>query len=274
MYKTKIDWCDSSWNPVTGCFHDCEYCYARKIANRFALPYAPSLGDPGMEGAAKWDSDEGMDTMLELEKPYKRDGRTCMYPMGFYPTFHRYRLDVPKRWTEPRTIFVCSMADLFGEWVPDEWIEDVLHAAKDAPQHRYMFLSKNPGRYVRLPAEWFDGLDAWIGTTVCRNDDLYISGRIDALTEAWNKGLKWFVSVEPLLEEMTPGSLEQIGCMDWVIVGAESGTRAGKVTPRKEWIGAITAKCAECGVPIFMKQSVKEIMDEEFLQEWPWEAAK
>lgn len=35
-YNTKIDWCDSSWNPVTGCLHDCEYCYARGIANRFS----------------------------------------------------------------------------------------------------------------------------------------------------------------------------------------------------------------------------------------------
>ena len=43
MNKTKIDWCDSTWNPVTGCLHGCEYCYARGIANRFS-----SHGD-------KWD---------------------------------------------------------------------------------------------------------------------------------------------------------------------------------------------------------------------------
>lgn len=35
MNKTKIDWCDSTWNPVTGCFHGCDYCYARSIAKRF-----------------------------------------------------------------------------------------------------------------------------------------------------------------------------------------------------------------------------------------------
>ena len=33
--KTKIDWCDSTWNPVTGCLHGCPYCYARGIAERF-----------------------------------------------------------------------------------------------------------------------------------------------------------------------------------------------------------------------------------------------
>lgn len=35
MDKTKIEWCDSTWNPVTGCLHGCEYCYARQIAERF-----------------------------------------------------------------------------------------------------------------------------------------------------------------------------------------------------------------------------------------------
>lgn len=50
MDKTKIEWADATWNPVTGCFHSCEYCYARRIAERFAPPSAPRLGDPGMEG--------------------------------------------------------------------------------------------------------------------------------------------------------------------------------------------------------------------------------
>lgn len=141
---TKIDWCDASWNPVTGCLHGCEYCYARRIAERFGLPYAPKLGDPGMEGAKKGDCDEGMDTMLELAKPYEKNGRKQPYPMGFLPTMHRYRLEEPQHWKQPRNIFVCSMADLFGEWVPDEWIKAVFDACLAAPQHRYLFLTKIP----------------------------------------------------------------------------------------------------------------------------------
>ena len=35
MTKTKIDWCDYTWNPVWGCLNKYEYCYARKINNRF-----------------------------------------------------------------------------------------------------------------------------------------------------------------------------------------------------------------------------------------------
>ena len=37
MNKTKIDWCDYSWNPITGCLHECDYCYARKPGNQLAV---------------------------------------------------------------------------------------------------------------------------------------------------------------------------------------------------------------------------------------------
>lgn len=168
MNKTKIDWCSHSWNPVTGCLHGCLYCYARGVAERFGLPYAPKLGDPGMEGASKYDSPEGMDTMLELEKPYTRGGRVQPYPIAFLPTFHRYRLAEPERATNGRDIFVCSMADLFGKWVPVSWILEVLDAAERAPQHRYLFLTKRPEAYKEL-----DHLallprreNFWYGTTV------------------------------------------------------------------------------------------------------------
>lgn len=43
MLKTKIEWCDSTWNPVTGCRHECPYCYARRIAERFS-GYDPQYG--------------------------------------------------------------------------------------------------------------------------------------------------------------------------------------------------------------------------------------
>lgn len=258
MNKTRIDWCDYTWNPVTGCLHGCEYCYARKVTERFGKPVQNRVtlhfeGGPFINCVGA-----------------KTPGNP--YPYGFDPTFLPYRLCEPKLRTTASTIFVCSMADLFGDWVPEQIIRQVLLAAKEAPQHRYLFLTKNPARYAKIPGEWFEGLNAWIGTTVTSNADLRCgSSRIEALSGAWNKGLKWFVSVEPLLEEMDETSLEQIGCMDWVIIGAESGTRPEKVVPKKEWIDAIAVQCAHYDVPVFMKQSVAWIMDEDFRQEWPWE---
>ena len=80
-----IEWARYTWNPVTGCLHDCNYCYARDIANRF----------------------------------YKH----------FKPEFHEHRLEAPqntkRRKDLPDKVFVCSMADLFGEWVKKSWIQEI-----------------------------------------------------------------------------------------------------------------------------------------------------
>lgn len=147
-YKTKIDWCDSSWNPVTGCLHGCEYCYARKIAERFGGHSNKNTSyacHPLEDGHALYTLEEAAKKRNENDKLV-----VAPYPCVFEPTFHRYRLDEPKKWTEPRTIFVCSMGELFGNWVPDEWIKAVFDACEAAPQHRYLFLTKNPDRLNRL----------------------------------------------------------------------------------------------------------------------------
>ncbi len=263
--KTKIDWCDSTWNPVTGCLHGCEYCYARRIAERFGLPYAPELGDPGMEGARKRDSINGMDTMLELQKPYIKDGRKRPYPMGFLPTLHRYRLDEPQRWTKPRTIFVGSMTDLFGEWVPDEWIDQILTACLAAPQHRYLFLTKNGYRYTELAHK---GIlvkedNFWYGCSVPTPETPFW----------WSDEHNTFASIEPILEpfDYKEADMEPDSVPDWIIVGAETGNRKGKVKPKKDWIDGIVRACNERKIPLFMKESLRGIMGNDFRQEYPWD---
>ncbi|MCM1478295.1 MAG: phage Gp37/Gp68 family protein, partial [Muribaculaceae bacterium] len=149
MNKTKIEWSNSTWNPVTGCLHGCEYCYARKIANRFG----------GINKIVESAAEEGIglddvyfrnpEYFYELDEPVRNSkGKAEPYPTNFYPAFHRYRLDIPQKWKDPRTIFVCSMADLFGDWVPNSWIEEVIEACRNAPQHSYLFLTKNVKRYA------------------------------------------------------------------------------------------------------------------------------
>lgn len=254
MNKTKIDWCDSTWNPVTGCLHGCEYCYARGIANRFGLGFAPKLGDAGMEGACKYDSPEGLDTMLELEKPYIKNGKAQPYPMAFYPTFHRYRLNyyIGKK---GRNIFICSMADLFGSWVPDSWIEEVFKACEKAPQHNYFFLTKNPFRYEILHQ---NGIlrkcsNMWYGYSATKNNcDYWFDSQYNT-----------FVSIEPILEPIN------IYFGEWVIIGAETGRRKGKVIPKREWIERIVSDCYVNNIPLFMKSSLSEIWGEPLIQEFP-----
>ena len=130
--KTKIDWCESTWNPVTGCLHGCEYCYARKIAERFGG--ASETHNNECCNECQWIT-EGTGEIHSLNEPIFDfdNGRNAPFPFDFDPTFHRYKLDEPQRWKKPRNIFVCSMADLFGAWVPDEWIRQVFEACDAAP---------------------------------------------------------------------------------------------------------------------------------------------
>lgn len=266
MNKTKIEWANYTWSPVTGCLHDCPYCYARRIAERFGLVYAPKLGDPGMEGACKYDGPEGMDTMLELMKPYVDiEGHKSAYPMKFAPTFLRYRLDEPAKMKNPQNIFVCSMADLFGEWVPDEWIHQIFIACEAAPQHRYLFLTKNPARYQIMKAlrNLAKGDDYWFGFTATSQRDL----DLDSARCGWMY-YNTFVSIEPILE---PINLKREIRIRWVIVGAETGNRKDRVIPKRKWIENIVEQCRENETPVFMKESLRTLMENDFVQEFPWD---
>lgn len=258
MNKTKIDWCDSTWNPVTGCLHGCEYCYARGIANRFS------------GGGEKWSDDD----LFALDEKFyaEEEEKACPYPYGFKPTLHRYRLNEYAN-KKGRNIFVCSMADLFGSWVPDEWIEEVFKACDKAPQHNYLFLTKNPDRYVDLQSKGklAQSNNMWYGASTT-NEKQFINA-----TVAFSNlecSTKTFLSVEPLLEDITrtgywDDCIEGM-YVDWIIIGAETGKRKGKVIPKREWIRSIAFDCLD-EIPIFMKSSLADIWGESLIQEFPKE---
>ena len=211
---TKIDWCEASWNPVTGCDHGCAYCYARGMARRFK-GFLPDH-KPGT-----WREENGLYVLDEIQFREQKNGQIVPtpYPFGFAPTFHRYRLNIPQTWKNPKTIFVGSMADLFGKWVPDEWIQEVFAACAKAPQHRYLFLTKNPNRYNELAAKGMLPQEHWYGYTATSQKMLWTFYHAD---ECLVKNL--FVSIEPILAPMQPGFYSHVPA-DWVIVGAETGQR-------------------------------------------------
>lgn len=282
--KTKIDWCDSTWNPVTGCLHGCEYCYARGIANRFA-GYDDKKYPKGLDSL--------LDTQLcvSLGKPMRKaDGKAAPYPFGFAPTFHRYRLNQPSRWSEPRTIFVCSMADLFGDWVPDEWIKQLFEACEAAPQHRFLFLTKNPGRYCHLERAGImpKGDNFWFGATFDHSNwpghdgpheipgrptTFALHGKMvhdagDFYYPAYPEKNR-FVSFEPLLYDIG-AHIGSTGAQ-WHIIGAETGNRKGKVATQREWVEHIVEYSDKNHIPVFMKESLRGLMGDDFRQEFPWE---
>lgn len=268
--KTKIDWCDASWNIATGCLHGCQYCYARGIAQRFGgVYYEDEL--PNQYGDYKVKCLHADGDLHELDYPLRNFGnnKIAPYPFEFDPTFHRYRLDEPQRWKKPRTIFVCSMADLFGDWVPDEWIQQVFRACDKAPQHRYLFLTKNPDRYLDLASLMPQHrrppnmAEMWFGRSFTGAGPGYVHVLLPLR--------KTFVSIEPLLRRLSCKEAAEIaGTTNWVIVGAETGHRKGKVIPEKAWIDDIASACEEMNTPIFMKESLRKLMGPDFRQEFPW----
>jgi protein gp37 len=192
LVNENIGWARWSWNPVTGCLHNCDYCYARDIAERF-------------------------------------------YPQKFEPTFFPERLDAPANTRLPthadddpawRRVFTCSMADLFGKWVPQEWIKAVFERIDRHQEWEFLCLTKFPQRLAEL--EWPPNV--WAGTTVDRQHRVAAAERAFTNVKA---GVKW-LSCEPLLE---PLKFTSLAMFDWIVIGASTGsTLVPPFAPRFEWV--------------------------------------
>lgn len=267
MNKTKIEWCDSTWNPVTGCYHDCEYCYARTMVNRFGAKVDPGFTEKIVVLDNPVFKEKKSDALPKINP--KREP----YPYGFIPTLHKYRLhDCEYKNQASRNIFVCSMADLFGDWVPDEWIDEVMKACANAPKHNYLFLTKNPERYAELinAGLIISAPNMWYGSTAT-------SSRMKRFVKLAQDNAKYntFISIEPLTEKWDINPYGEFENTQWVIIGAETGNRKEKVVPEKEWIEEIVEQCDKTKTPVFMKDSLVPIIGEENMRrEFPKELKK
>ncbi|MBI2419800.1 MAG: phage Gp37/Gp68 family protein [Ignavibacteriales bacterium] len=184
MATTKIEWTESTWNPITGCDKittGCKFCYAEVMAKRLK-----AMGQP-------------------------------KYVNGFNLTLHPDTLMEPYTWKKPKMIFVNSMSDLFHKDVSVEYIQKIFKVIKENPQHVFQILTKRADilRYYDSEGwlEWPHNL--WMGVTVENKATMH---RIELLQ---NTGARVkFLSCEPLLSALPNMPLKKI---DWVIVGGESG---------------------------------------------------
>lgn len=254
MNRSKQGFCDHTWNPITGCRHNCSYCYARRMTARFA-------GDVRLNKMAKKDysmvkAEDGGEDLYVLDAPMINEtGNALVYPFGFEPTLHRYRMDIPGKLKMGNNIFVGAMADVFGEWVPDSWIGEILKVCEENPIHNYLFLTKNPRRYVQygVPEE---KENMWYGTTVTNE---YEIERIGLLPEM----AKTFISIEPLLENLNAKNHRFLKKVNWIIIGAETGRNKNKVVPKSDWVKDIVFMADESGIPVFMKDSLIPVIGED-----------
>ena len=251
MNKTKIEWCDYTWNPVTGCKHGCPYCYAERIAKRFCI--YPANDDGKLHVADSINDIYSDNGASDIKDPFK---------WGFSPTFHKYRLDEPQKVKKPSRIFVVSMGDLFGEWVPDEWIEMVFEVCNRAPWHTFLFLTKNPKRYEQFAKAEYNKesgeykskipANCLTGATVT-NPDILAPDYL-RLTDLHVAGHSSFISFEPLLSGFNEKHSLIFPSLKWVIIGAQTGPNA--VKPKPEWVQSIINQCRAAWVPLFLKDNL------------------
>jgi len=162
--KSKIEWTENTWNPITGCTKisdGCENCYAHRMASRLQKM-----------GNAK-------------------------YMNGFALTLHEECLGEPYSWKKPSRIFVNSMSDLFHADVPLSYILKVFDVMNANQQHIFQVLTKRADRLAEVSESirWTDNI--WLGVTV---ENEKTKNRIEYLRNIPAK-IK-FISFEPLLSNV------------------------------------------------------------------------
>ena len=170
-FQSRIEWTESTWNPVTGCTKvsaGCQNCYAERMAKRLK-----AMGNPN-------------------------------YQNGFECTVHPHMLNKPITWKKPQMIFVNSMSDLFHEKVPDGFIQSVFQTMNHASHHVFQVLTKRDARLLNLAPKLNWSSNIWLGVSV--ESDQYVS-RIDNLRPI-PAAIK-FLSIEPLISPT--GALDLTG---------------------------------------------------------------
>lgn len=153
---------------------------------------------------------------------------------------------------KPQRIFVGSMSEIY--YWNKLWIQNVINKTKQYPQHTFQFLTKYPEVYNKWPFPEIP-VNCWLGTTITKMGDLNNRG-IYNFFRGYNIRNIRFVSFEPLLERI---EIELNFKTNWVIIGAETGNRKEKVIPKREWIENIVDFCRENNIPIYLKDSLRDI---------------
>ncbi|KJU86021.1 phage protein Gp37/Gp68 [Candidatus Magnetobacterium bavaricum] len=171
-FSSKIEWTESTWNPVTGCSKvsdGCRNCYAERLARRLKAMNNPR------------------------------------YVHGFDVTIHDDLIEMPLKWKTPRIIFVNSMSDLFHEKIPISFIKRVFDVMAEADRHIFQILTKRSERMaeISLKLPWPENV--WMGVTV---ESQRYSYRISDLEKV--PAYVRFLSIEPMLSPILQLPLKNI----------------------------------------------------------------
>ncbi len=269
MSETSIQWCDHSINPLR--FGKGHYC--QKISpgctNCYASALQPRFGNQGFGGTG---------SVVPHRVNDQRDGGLWL---------DESKLQEVLRRKKPTKYFWCDMTDLFGSWVPDEWIDLCFAVMALTPQHTHQVLTKRPERMLDYSCDFFAtriflAMEAitpgwsvkgfgspehgrcvpvpipnvWLGVSV---ENQATKARIDVLRQT--PAAVRFLSLEPLLEDL--GAMDLTG-IDWCIIGGESGRQARPMD--LAWVRSLIHQCKEANCPVFVKQLGANPVDAEHFE--------
>jgi len=270
---TSIEWTDESWNPIR----------ARLRSDPSVIGWHCEHASPGCEHC--------------YSETRNRSGRCNMGTKLPYKPGHRKDVEIyideaqllkPLRWKKGRKVFVCSMSDLFADFVPAAMIDRIFAMMALCPQHTFQVLTKRAdrmrlymktGRHVEIQFQTRSlGLtelkrsermrshvhrgallplpNVWLGVSV--EDQQRADERIPDLL-ATPAAVRW-ISAEPLLGPINiidamwarDGFSNIHAAIDWVVCGGESGAMARPMRP--DWAQNLRDQCKESGTPFFFKQ--------------------
>lgn len=223
-----------TWNPIAGCHHDCQWnmpdgttaiCYAKTVAERLAQQ---------------------------------------AYPHGFaHHYWHPERLDEPRRITTPAGIFLDSMSDLMGAWVPQDQIQHVLDVCRQTPQHIYFLLTKNAPRLKQFT---FPD-NVWVGASMppdsinrkalLPHQQRQMLRIILRTLHSVNASVKW-MSFEPLSWDVADMVADHPGALNWSVIGAASNGR-NQYPPEEAHVKALLTVLGQQQVPVFYKGNMASL---------------
>ena len=231
--KSKIEWTDATWNPMTGCTPKsagCDNCYARRMAERFKMDFWPTFHMNRLDIPSRW------------RKPRR------VFVCSMSDLFHQQFTDDEIRW-------------IFDEMSLCEQHTFIVLTKRPARMKAWLEWAGTHRGIDGFP-EW-PLPNVWLGVTA--ENQATADERIPVLLEC--PAAKRFVSIEPMLEPIDlsgflsgpyvglPGDriIENWNAgIDWIICGGETGPGARCMAPG--WVQVISDLCKDAGVPFFFKK--------------------
>lgn len=243
-----IEWTDYTSNPIGGCFHACQWkmpdgslanCYAEDVAGHFSNAY----------------------------------------PHGF--EHHYWKPSEFKQWKQLKPedkVFVGSMADVFGHWVPAEQIRETLDHIREFPAVTFQMLTKNPKRVFEfrslIPSNCWIGASTppdfmWNRALTQEQKERLLQTTLNTLAMVKQHGITTWMSAEPLswdisrelsmhVQSDTSDLNKTVLCLDWIVIGAASNGKK-YYPPLEQDVRHLLMVCDKWNVPVFFKGNMKSL---------------